>query len=216
MSQFEAEQGAGRGRSILAIVVTLLIASFLWFVTFGLNWGNFWVKISISAATLALTSIALQRGVRAEVRFDAKSVLLGLGSAVALYGIFVAGKVISSSLFDFADGQVGDIYGLGEGSQLWIISLLLFFVTGPSEELYWRGYLQSALMDRYGELWGYVAATALYAAVHLWTLNFMLVGAAAVAGAFWGFVYWRTKNIAVVIVSHSVWSAVIFSVLPIP
>ncbi len=204
----------GKGGSGLAVVATLVVASILWFVTFGLGWGSFWIKISISAATLALLSIVLQRGVRAEVRFDAKSILLGLGSAAVLYGIFYAGKVISALLFDFSDRQVGDIYGLGEGSQLWIIALLLFFVTGPSEELYWRGYLQRALSERWGGLWGYVIATALYAAVHLWTLNFMLIGAAAVAGAFWGFVYWRTKNLAVVIVSHSVWSAVIFAVLP--
>lgn len=199
---------------MLAVVATLVVASILWFVTFGLGWGNFWIKISVSAATLALLSIVLQRGLRAQVRFDPKAILLGLASAAALYGIFYAGKAISAMLFDFADAQVGDIYGLGEGSQGWVIALLLFFVTGPSEELYWRGYLQRVLSGRWGGVWGYVVATALYAAVHLWTLNFMLVCASAVAGAFWGFVYWRTNNLAVAIVSHSVWSSVIFSVLP--
>jgi membrane protease YdiL (CAAX protease family) len=42
----------------------------------------------------------------------------------------------------------------------------------------------------------------------------MLVGAAAVAGGFWGAMYARSGNLAPVIVSHSVWSAVIFAVFP--
>ena len=193
------------------VVATVVLALGLWFVTFAVDWGSFWVKISISAATLALTSIAVQRGVKAEVRFDAKSIALGVASAAALYGIFFVGKLISTAVFSFADQQIDGIYGLGVGSRLWLIALLLFFVTGPSEELYWRGYLQRSLSNRYGALWGYVGATALYAAVHLWTLNVMLIGAAAVAGAFWGLLYWRVKNLAPVIISHSIWSAVIFT-----
>ena len=97
---------------------------------------------------------------------------------------------------------------------MWAIALLLFFVTGPSEELYWRGYLQKNLMMRFGQWQGWLLATAIYAAVHIWSFNFMLIGAAAVAGAFWGAMYWRLKNLAPVIISHSVWSAVIFAVFP--
>jgi membrane protease YdiL (CAAX protease family) len=193
------------------MVTTVILAFALWFVTFAIEWGSFWVKISISAATLAVVSIAIQRGVRAKLSFDAKSIVIGVVSAAVLYGIFVMGKIISTQLFDFAGHQIDGIYGLGEGSNLWLIAVLLFFVTGPSEELYWRGYLQRGLSQRLGGAGGYVAATALYAAVHLWTLNFMLVGAAAVAGAFWGLLYWRLNNLAPVIISHSIWSAVIFS-----
>jgi hypothetical protein len=200
--------------SLVPLIGTLVLAAVLWFVTFVVPWGNFWVKISISASTLALLSLVIQRGVKASFRLDLRAVLIGLGSASALYGIFYLGKVISTWIFSFAGGQIGGIYGLGDGSNLWVIALLLFFVTGPSEELYWRGYLQRTLAERLGGFWGYVVATALYAGVHLWTLNVMLVGAAAVAGAFWGFLYWRVNNLAPVIISHSVWSAVIFAVLP--
>jgi membrane protease YdiL (CAAX protease family) len=42
----------------------------------------------------------------------------------------------------------------------------------------------------------------------------MLVGAAAVAGAFWGAMYARLGRLAPVIVSHALWSAVIFAVFP--
>jgi hypothetical protein len=43
----------------------------------------------------------------------------------------------------------------------------------------------------------------------------MLVGAAAVAGAFWGAMYARLDSLAPVILSHSIWSAVIFAVFPL-
>jgi membrane protease YdiL (CAAX protease family) len=46
------------------------------------------------------------------------------------------------------------------------------------------------------------------------SLNFMLIGAAAVAGAFWGLLYMRLGRLDSVIVSHSLWSAVIFAVAP--
>ena len=95
------------------------------------------------------------------------------------------------------------------------IVLLLFFVTGPCEEIYWRGYLQRNLMERFGNGPGWALGTVIYAAVHIWSFNFMLIGAAAVAGAFWGALYWRLKSLAPIIISHSVWSTVIFAVFPI-
>ncbi len=97
---------------------------------------------------------------------------------------------------------------------MWLIALLLFFITGPAEELYWRGYLQKSLMARFGRWQGWLLATVIYAAVHIWSFNFMLIGAAFVAGAFWGAMYMRLKNLAPVIISHSVWSMVIFAVFP--
>ena len=43
---------------------------------------------------------------------------------------------------------------------------------------------------------------------------YYLIAAAGVAGAFWGAMYWRFKNLAPVIISHSIWSTVIFAFLP--
>jgi hypothetical protein len=87
---------------------------------------------------------------------------------------------------------------------------MLLLVTGPSEEIFWRGFLQRNLMVRYGNLRGWLLATIIYAGVHVWSFNIMLIGAAAVAGAFWGLLYLRWKNLAPVIISHAVWSAFFF------
>jgi len=196
------------------LIGTVLLAALFWFVTFYLTWASFWIKISVSAATLAILSLLLQPNPKERIRIDARAVALGLASAAILYLIFWTGKTVSAVILPFSGGQIGGIYDKGAGMPMWVIALLLFFVTGPSEELYWRGYLQKNLMMRFGQWQGWLLATAIYAAVHIWSFNFMLVGAAAVAGAFWGAMYWRLKNLTPVIISHSVWSAVIFAVFP--
>jgi len=199
----------------VALIGTVLLATIFWFVTFYLTWSTFWIKISMSAASLALLSLWLEPNRKEHLRFDRSAVIPGLLSALVLYLIFWTGKAVSNALFSFAGQQIGGIYDKGAGTPMWVIALLLFFVTGPSEEIYWRGYLQKNLMLRCGPWQGWLLATAIYAGVHIWSFNFMLIGAAAVAGAFWGAMYWRFKNLAMVIISHSIWSAVIFAVLPL-
>jgi len=199
-----------------SVVATVVLAAVLWFVTFYLSFGVFWFKISASALILAGLSLALQPAKYIRFSLSWRNIGIGLFSAVLLYLIFWAGKTVSEAAFPFAAEQVGSIYGKGEGTSTWVIVLLLFFVTGPCEELYWRRYLQSQLMGRLGGFFGWIAATVLYSGVHLWSGNFMLIGAAGVAGAFWGAMYWRFKDISPVIISHSVWSTFIFAVMPVP
>ncbi len=198
----------------MVVLATILLATLFWFVTFYLAWSIFWIKISFSAASLAILSLLLRPIPREKLVFNARAVIIGLISAAILYFIFWSGKAISTALFPFAGQQIGGIYAKGTGAPMWVIALLLLFITGPCEELYWRGYLQDNLMKRFGPWQGWVLATIIYAGVHIWSLNFMLIGAAGVAGAFWGAMYWRLKNLGPVIISHAVWSMVIFAVFP--
>jgi membrane protease YdiL (CAAX protease family) len=198
----------------IPLVGTVLLASVLWFITFYLTWSIFWIKISFSAATLALLSFWLQPNLKEHLKFNGRAIILGLLSATVLYLIFWIGKAVSAAILPFAGQQIGGIYDKGAGSSMWLIALLLFFITGPAEELYWRGYLQKNLMARFGRWQGWLLATVIYAAVHIWSFNFMLIGAAFVAGAFWGAMYLHLRNLAPVIISHSVWSMIIFAVFP--
>ena len=203
-----------RDRLPPVVFATVILAFVLWFITFYLDWSVFWIKISFSAATLATLAVLLQPFDRDQLKVNGRILLIGVLSAVLLYGVFFMGKWISTLLFDFAGDQIGGIYGKGVGTSAGVISLLLFFITGPAEEIYWRGYLQKNLMNRYGHLQGWLIASAIYAAVHIWSFNFMLIGAAAVAGAFWGALYLRFNSLTAVIISHSIWSTVIFAVFP--
>ncbi len=195
---------------------TLCPAFLLWGFTFYLDWGIFWFKIAVSSLVLAGLSLYLLKGERPGFRLTAGSVLAGIISAALLYIIFWAGKSAAAAVFPFAGEQIGAVYGMKEQGPAWLIPLLLFFVTSPCEEIYWRGFLQKRLMERFGGPKGWISAAFFYAFVHIWSWNFMLICAAAVAGAFWGAMYWRLKDITPVIISHCVWSTFIFTVVPIP
>jgi len=204
----------GRGRGPWPLAATVALAFVLWFITFALPFGSFWIKISFSAALLAGISLFLQPPRSEDFPLDSKTLLIGLASAAVLYLVFWIGRFVSLQLFNFAGAQIGSIYHKGDGTPAWAIMLMLFCITGPSEELFWRGFLQRQLMERFGRWAGCAIATAIYAAVHISSMNFMLVGAAAVAGAFWGLMYARLGKLTPLILSHSVWSMVIFAVFP--
>lgn len=190
----------------------VVLASVCWGITFGWPAGNFWVKIGLSVAAVSLYSLFWQRP---SISFHPRSFLLGLFSAVILYSIFLLGNELAAYILPGAKSQVGGIYSLGAGSNKFFIFLLLFFVTGPGEEIFWRGFLQNRLMERWGIFPGYLITTALYAGVHVFSWNLMLILAALVAGAFWGLLYLWKKDLGVQITSHSFWSAVIFAVAPV-
>lgn len=190
----------------------IILPVICWFLTFGIAWGNFWVKIGISVAVICAYSFVWQRP---RIRFSAGSVITGLISAAALYGIFYAGNALSPYFVKEAGAQVHGIYGLGSGSNKMLVFLLLLLVTGPGEEIFWRGFLQENLMKRLGPPWGFAVCTGIYAGVHVFSMNFVLVMAALIAGAFWGALYLWKRDLLMVMVSHSIWSSFIFAVFPI-
>ena len=201
---------------LVRIWAMVALAAALWVFAFALPWSNFWFKIAGSASLLALLSVWISPPWTRWRWPDGRDLICGIVSAVALWLVFWAGKAIANQIFPFADGQIGAIYDKSDGMSLWGIFLLLLTVTGPAEEIFWRGFLQKQLTGRFGHLQGWALATAAYALVHVCSMNFMLVGAAAVAGAFWGLLYWRWGRLWPVIISHSLWSAFIFAVVPIP
>ncbi len=190
----------------------VLLATVCWAVTFGWAAGNFWVKIGLSVVAVTLYSLLWQRPA---IRVRLSSLAIGTLSAAALYLLFFAGNWLAPLIVPGAQAQVGGIYSLGEGTDRLLICLLLLFVTGPGEEIFWRGFLQDRLTKRWGNMPGFLVTTAVYAGVHVFSLNLILILAALVAGAFWGLLYLWRRDIFVQIVSHSLWSAVIFAIAPV-
>ncbi len=194
------------------ITGAILLSLVCWALTFGIAWGNFWVKIGLSVTIICIYSLIWQRP---KFRFNPKNALAGILSAAVLYGIFALGNLLAPYIVPGAGSQVGGIYGLGTGTERIYIFLLLCFITGPGEEIFWRGFLQENLMRRFGDLRGLVIGTLIYGGVHLFSMNLMLILAALVAGAFWGALYLWKRDLGLVIVSHSLWSAFIFAVFPV-
>lgn len=190
----------------------ILLASVCWAITFGWANGNFWVKIGFSVIAVSLYSLLCQRP---KISFRLHSFVYGFLSAATLYLIFFLGNKLALQIVPGAKTQVGAIYYLGAGVNKALVFLLLLFITGPGEEIFWRGFLQGHLMATQGKFSGYLMTTLLYAGVHVFSWNLMLILAALAAGSFWGLLYLWKRDLLTQIISHSLWSAVIFAVAPI-
>ena len=209
-------------RNLLIAVAT---AALLWFYMFspwtqGLN--NFWLVMSCSAVILTSLGLAFtsDRSELFKIERPLLQILGGVVLAFVLWGIFWVGDKVSTWLFDFARPEVDAVYSMKHGLPGWIIGLLLLFLIGPAEEFFWRGYVQRTLSKTLGgkhhEDWAFLLTAAVYALVHIWSFNFMLVMAALVAGLVWGFIYrLRPKALPALLISHALWDALVFIILPI-
>ena len=160
-----------------------------------------------------------------------RTICLGGTIAVVLWGVFWIGDKMSQWMFDFARPQVDTIYGMKDGNAPWVIALLLLFIIGPAEELFWRGYIQNSLVRffqkrhhgmplakaaRKAKNLAFVLTTAAYTLVHLPSMNFMLIMAALVCGITWGGLYrLMPKQLSAIVLSHALWDAAAFVWFPI-
>lgn len=212
-------------RDVSRLAAAVLTAALLWFYMFS-PWTqgrpNFWLIMSCSA--IILTTLALSFTPDRKLLFRIEKPLLqllgGIVLAFALWGIFWVGDKLSSLLFDFARPGVDAVYSLRQGIPQWSIAALLLVLIGPAEELFWRGYVQRSLGRLFkGKAAGFAAfgvTAAIYALVHVWSFNFMLVAAALVAGAVWGFIYMLCpRALPALVISHALWDALVFVILPI-
>lgn len=197
------------------IIFTLFIATILWYLLFVIKPINFWLEMSISISLLVLMALIFNKRDFRIGRLTIRYILIGVLSAAALYGIFYLGNIISGFLFPFKDSQILSVYSNRSKGNLFWIGLLLLFIIGPGEELYWRGFIQQNLSQKMGENKGYMVSALLYAGVHIITGNFMLVIAALVCGIYWGWLYKKEKSLLPVIISHAIWDLTIFVIFPL-
>jgi membrane protease YdiL (CAAX protease family) len=148
-------------------------------------------------------------------RLRPADLLLGAAAAIVLWGVFWIGNQLLTALLPFAPGQVASVYELRGLADRWVIGLLLGLVIGPGEEVYWRGLVQWGFASRYGPVRGWVLGTLAYAGVHLVSLNPMVVVAATVAGALWGWLYLHLGRLWPAIICHLLWDLAIFLLFPI-
>ena len=201
--------------AIKYMIFTIIIAAILWFLMFVIKPINFWLEMSLSISALVLLSLAYSRAHIKMKRITIRHILIGISSAAILYGVFYLGNIITGYLLPFKDAQVLSVYSnRANGNLLWI-GLLLLFIIGPGEEIYWRGYIQNFLSEKLGENKGYLISVLLYAGVHIITGNLMLVIAALVCGIFWGWIYKKEKSLLPVIISHALWDLTIFVIFPL-
>lgn len=199
-------------------IVACILAGLLWLVMFS-PWTAgripFWPAMTLAAGILAAWAVLRDRpAFGAMLSFRSGHVTVGVVSAVVLYSVFFVGHRLAGAVADRAIEQVRRIYLLREAVPLWKITLFLLLIA-PAEELFWRGFVQRRIAERYGKWQGYFAATVLYAVVHVWAFNPMLTAAALLCGLAWGWVFLRSGSLWSGLVSHIIWDVTIFVVFPI-
>lgn len=203
----------------------VLVAAAFWFYMFS-PWTqgrpNFWLVMSFAAVALSCLCLAFTPDRKALFRAEKPllQICLGIIIALALWGIFWIGDKLSALLFDFARAEVDSVYAMKTGLPQWGIALLLVFLIGPAEELFWRGYVQrtlaAALPSKRAADFALVITVVIYSLVHIWSFNFMLVMAAMVAGAVWGLIYrLKPEFLPALVISHALWDALVFVIIPV-
>ncbi len=213
------------GSASRRLAAAVFTAAVLWLGMFSpwtSGWFNFWLAMSFSAVLLTSLALAFTPDRKALLKVEKPflQLLAGIAIAFLLWGVFWVGDKLSSLLFHFARPEVDAVYAMKTGLPSWAIALLLLFVIGPAEELFWRGYVQRTLSrllpGRHAADWAFAATALVYALVHIWSFNFMLIMAALVAGGVWGLLYrLNPRALPALIVSHALWDVLIFIVFPI-
>jgi membrane protease YdiL (CAAX protease family) len=176
--------------------------------------------MGVSVAALVILSGVVDKSQRSSLLQDwkgglAQKIGLGLLSALALYGVFWAGNAVSKAVFPEAAKDIGGVYGFRQDASIIRIGLLIVFVIGPGEELFWRGFLQRRWQKRLGLLSGWLLAAGFYAVVHIGSGNLLLVLSALVCGLYWGVLYALSRSAIMVAVSHTLWDLLIFIIFPL-
>jgi len=180
---------------------------------------DFWTWLAMNITLVVALSFASDRGYGRRLKEDIgtgflRKVGIGVVSAMALYAVFAAGRAAALELFPFAAADIGNVYALRSGVPLLRVVLLIVFLIGPGEELFWRGFFQENAGAGTGGRAGFILTSLLYTSVHLASGNIMLILAAAVCGVFWGWLYLRFRSPLLNVVSHTVWDLLVFVILP--
>jgi len=201
-----------------ALLAGCTAAAGMWFILFwptGAGRVNFWAGMTAASGSLSLYGlICNRRAIRDAFAFRGSHVPAGLISAAGLYLVFLLGDAAARVLLPFAAGQIGRIYAMRSQLPPWAIALLLLWIA-PAEEVFWRGFVQERLARRLGPWGGFLAATAVYAGVHVWALNAVLLAAAGVCGLAWGWMFLRYRSLWPGLICHAAWDVAVFVLLPI-
>jgi membrane protease YdiL (CAAX protease family) len=141
------------------------------------------------------------------------------GWAVAgLVGLFVLLNVVSV-LIGLLGVESAENAAVVSGRQqptlfLYLIGVTLLF-TAPAEELLFRGLIQGLFRSAYGVLPGILITAVLFGVVHFVALAgggspVPYIAVAAALGVVLGAIYERTENLAVPIVVHGLYNAILF------
>jgi len=151
---------------------------------------------------------------RVRLRPTRRRVVMGLLSGVTLYLLFLMGALVvrETPLWPWVERVVDLTRTTAPGG---LAALVIVFATSPSEEVLWRGAVFARLTRRYGAGWRPVVLTTVaYAGFVALSGSVVLALAALVCGAVWTRQRQITGSIVPGLVSHALWSLLMFLWIP--
>src|SRR4029453_13370055 len=207
-------EGSGRGsvRPPWALPAALVAMAVVYPAAFWFQVVPFWsAMVAFSAFSWWA---AWHPYFRTRLRPTRRLVVMGLLSGVALYLLFVVGAVAvrETPLWPWVERVVDLPRTTAPGG---LAVLVIVFATSPSEEVLWRGAVFARLTRRYGAGWRPVVLTTLaYAGFVALSGIVVLALAALICGAVWTRQRQITGSIVPGLVSHALWSLLMFLWIP--
>jgi hypothetical protein len=187
-------------------------ASVLWTVAFSRK-QRFWETMAVGVGSLGAFALYANPALR-RTTVKPRDVVVGLGTAVGLYGVFQVGDRVARTVIPGGARDIEDIYLRRTLADRRFIAAALALLIAPGEELFWRGLVNGYLAQELGPVKGNALGATIYGGVHLVTRNFTLFGAAGIAGAYWSLQWLFEGRMASQVVSHVAWDVWIFLVQP--
>lgn len=217
--------------------ILLAVCALLPTVSWHLGGASLWYSAVLGfgvAAALAAWALAQDGQLGAAITPRSGDASVGILPAIALYALLylVVTKVIAPQPLlrvCTTEGPLVDragLHGLAAAAE-WLrvrtcaavghaggiqgtARVGLVVTVAALEELAWRGGVQQGLAERFGSTRGWLLASALYALVHLGTLNVTTALVALPCGLLWGALYRFRGRLAPALLSHVVFSWALF------
>jgi membrane protease YdiL (CAAX protease family) len=173
---------------------------------------SFWIRVTLGSVLLAIfANIFGEDSFKDDLDINPGIILKGVIAGLILYTAFYIGYNLLESILYYGANSV---YLFRTKKSLYV-SFVTLFITSFCEEYFWRRYTQTILIRNYGFTIGLSLTTIFYGLIHLPTFNLPLVFAAFISGFYWGVLYEYTGSLWITIISHIVWTELIFVFLPL-
>ena len=177
---------------------------------------GFWWALGTTAVVLGLLALAIDRSLVRHLRdVPARFAVLGALVGVAMAGAAYALHPVVVRAFPWMAQDTQGLYGAFAALTAGKAALALPFIV-LGEELFWRGLLHDAFLERLPPATAVLLGATAYALGNLPTRSPSLVLAAFACGAVWSTLRITTRSLLAPLASHLLWNTLILFVHPIP
>lgn len=195
------------------LIIALVLAHFSLYISFVHPLGSFWVCFTIALFTLIIYALIFGR--IDWKKPNLKTSIVAIISGIALYALFLIGKKMMVVSFPSLIVELENLYRVVKPEQL-LHYFALFLIVIPGEEIFWRGYIfQRLLKLKLSPIVAIILATIFYTSANIFAGSILLLLASIIAGFVWTVMYYYTKNIWSVLISHLVFDLLLLVVFPL-